>query len=140
MFSSGLFSPFQRARRIKLYYIRPLFPSIFSNNFFFKLNNQTSSLNINSMYTCCRFEGTLPVDNKNKCIRSSLFVKVCLDGNSMCRKLDLLAHDGYSSLIPTLSHMFNTTTLCTYIYVYIYNFLNNLKTELYCSFIYRYLC
>ncbi|KAJ6906155.1 auxin-responsive protein IAA31-like [Populus alba x Populus x berolinensis] len=58
-----------------------------------------------------RFEGTLPVDNKNKRIRSSLFVKVCLDGNSMCRKLDLLAHDGYSSLITTLSHMFNTTTL-----------------------------
>ncbi|KAJ6896665.1 hypothetical protein NC651_022757 [Populus alba x Populus x berolinensis] len=29
----------------------------------------------------------------------------------MCRKLDLLAHDGYSSLITTLSHMFNTTTL-----------------------------
>ncbi|KAJ6896664.1 hypothetical protein NC651_022757 [Populus alba x Populus x berolinensis] len=44
----------------------------------------------------------------------------------MCRKLDLLAHDGYSSLITTLSHMFNTTTLCTYIYVYIYHFLNNL--------------
>ncbi|KAJ6896654.1 hypothetical protein NC651_022748 [Populus alba x Populus x berolinensis] len=80
-----------------------------------------------------RFEGTLPVDNNNKRIRSSLFVKVCLDGNSMCRKLDLLAHDGYSSLITTLSHMFNTTTLCTYIYVYIYHFLNNLKTELYCS-------
>ncbi|KAL3580655.1 hypothetical protein D5086_018490 [Populus alba] len=58
-----------------------------------------------------RFEGTLPVDNKNKRIRSSLFVKVCLDGNSMCRKLDLLAHDGYSSLITTLGHMFNTTTL-----------------------------
>ncbi|KAH8498284.1 hypothetical protein H0E87_017269 [Populus deltoides] len=58
-----------------------------------------------------RFEGTLPVDNKNKCMRSSLFVKVCLDGNSMCRKLELLAHDGYSSLITTLSHMFNTTTL-----------------------------
>ncbi|KAJ6896666.1 hypothetical protein NC651_022757 [Populus alba x Populus x berolinensis] len=38
----------------------------------------------------------------------------------MCRKLDLLAHDGYSSLITTLSHMFNTTTLCTYIYLFVF--------------------
>ncbi|KAF9676027.1 hypothetical protein SADUNF_Sadunf09G0095800 [Salix dunnii] len=58
-----------------------------------------------------RFVGTLPVVNKNKCIRSSLFLKACLDGNSMCRKLDLVAHDGYNSLITALGHMFNVTIL-----------------------------
>ncbi|KAK9672126.1 hypothetical protein RND81_12G078400 [Saponaria officinalis] len=41
----------------------------------------------------------------------SLFVKVYMQGIPIGRKLNLLAHHGYPSLISTLSHMFNTPIL-----------------------------
>ncbi|GAB4825652.1 hypothetical protein Ancab_008526 [Ancistrocladus abbreviatus] len=41
------------------------------------------------------------------------YVKVYMEGLPIGRKLDLLAHDGYHSLLSTLSLMFNTHIICT---------------------------
>ncbi|XP_021752379.1 auxin-responsive protein IAA31-like [Chenopodium quinoa] len=43
--------------------------------------------------------------------RETLFVKVSMEGIPIGRKLDLLAHHGYHSLITTLVQMFRTTIL-----------------------------
>ncbi|KAL2922363.1 Auxin-responsive protein IAA31 [Bienertia sinuspersici] len=52
------------------------------------------------------------VAGKSNCRRETLFVKVYMEGIPIGRKLDLLAHHGYHSLITTLVQMFRTTILC----------------------------
>lgn len=42
----------------------------------------------------------------------SLFVKVNMEGIPIGRKLDLMSHDGYHTLVSTLSHMFKVPILC----------------------------
>lgn len=48
---------------------------------------------------------------KSHCRRETLYVKVYMEGIPIGRKLDLLAHHGYHSLITTLIQMFRTTIL-----------------------------
>jgi auxin-responsive protein IAA len=44
--------------------------------------------------------------------RSSLFVKVYMEGIPIGRKLNLLEHDSYDGLVKALCHMFRTMILC----------------------------
>ena len=46
--------------------------------------------------------------------QNTLFVKVYMEGIPIGRKLDLLAHHDYLSLITTLVQMFRTNILCKY--------------------------
>ncbi|KMS98607.1 hypothetical protein BVRB_3g070500 [Beta vulgaris subsp. vulgaris] len=48
---------------------------------------------------------------KSNCRQQTLFVKVYMEGIPIGRKLDLLAHRGYHSLITTLVQMFRTNIL-----------------------------
>ncbi|KAL9233042.1 hypothetical protein vseg_008085 [Gypsophila vaccaria] len=54
---------------------------------------------------------TLAGKKSNSRHNDSLFVKVYMEGIPIGRKLNLLAHHGYHSLVSTLSHMFHTTIL-----------------------------
>ncbi|KNA07934.1 hypothetical protein SOVF_167290 [Spinacia oleracea] len=53
---------------------------------------------------------TLGSETSN-CRRETLFIKVSMEGIPIGRKLDLLPHHGYHSLITTLVQMFRTTIL-----------------------------
>ncbi|KAL2486697.1 Auxin-responsive protein IAA20 [Abeliophyllum distichum] len=73
-------------------------------------NNDLSlslSLTISTSSLVCR-----DIDDINvKGLRTSLFVKVYMEGIPIGRKLDMMAHFGYNDLIKTLHLMFNTTIL-----------------------------
>ncbi|XP_027352601.1 auxin-responsive protein IAA11-like [Abrus precatorius] len=50
------------------------------------------------------------IAKEKRSLRSSLFVKVKMDGIPIGRKVDLSAHSSYKTLAQTLEHMFNEST------------------------------
>lgn len=57
------------------------------------------------------YSSTIKVDESDN---ATFYVKVYMEGIPIGRKLDLLAHDGYSALVGTLNYMFNTAILCKF--------------------------